>query len=701
MKNSCSLLHFLMLTLVFGCASMDLELNNWQKLPKEHYTIPPYARYLKEYKIAIDPGHGGNAHLPGYKRGPTGRREAVMNLNVARFLKEFLEKAGAEVFLTREDDRFVALQERVELAEEAGCDLMLSLHHNASNNPQTNYAAVFYHLTPDTSPISMDLARNIYFGLVDALHLPQVVDDGLLTDKIIYPAGFGLLRRSRIPAILLESSFYSHAQEEKRLSNLRYNRREAYGIFLGLARWVAGGVPSARKLSPATISDNKRPTIEYQLRDGISERGGRNLDRLLIFSQSVAARIDGQHVPVELSEDRSKVAFQPDTLLTNGIHTLQVDLQNLYKNHNFPRLDTLIISAPTDSIDFQVATPYVPADTLAQIPIRLALFDKDGELVWDSTRVELRATRGRVEPARPRLHAGRTTVYYRSGAEIGLAYVTAASGATEDTLLLSLTPTGQSWIVSGTVIDDSTLAPIAGATVTLNESISALTDENGTYFFANPTVGGQRLIVSKDGYEAAAQGVHIDSSRSQLLNFRLKAHLGGLLHNEVIILDAALGDTATGAIFSDSLNAAQANLQLVQQLAATLRRAGSHPVLVRDKDRWLSSRERIKQVNELPEGWYLKFGYEKWDSDSLFVQTTIYPANKTGEKIATHVLQAFSTRVGATGELRQNTEVPEVTYTNKTAVEVIVKCRQPLIRERDLKAIFAAIVDFRREEFDN
>jgi N-acetylmuramoyl-L-alanine amidase len=248
---------------------------------------------LANYKIALDPGHGGMSHLPGYKRGPSGKEEAVMNLNVAFFLKEFLEKAGAKVVMTRIDDRFVSLKERNEIAARAGCNFLISLHHNAAENPQTNYAAVFYHLHPDYSPASMDLARHIYFGLVEALRLPQVANDGLLTDKLIYPDGFGLLRTSEIPAVLLESSFFSNPAEEKRLTKLSYNRREAYGIFLGLARWAAGGIPSARLIQPNGIARDKQPEIIYEIFDGITERGGRGAKQLLIYAQSASLKIDG------------------------------------------------------------------------------------------------------------------------------------------------------------------------------------------------------------------------------------------------------------------------------------------------------------------------------------------------------------------------------------------------------------------------
>jgi len=107
--------------LLAGCGGTKLKLHDWTELPKAQYTMPPFAKNLAPFKIALDPGHGGMSHLPGYKRGPAGKEESVMNLNVALFLKEFLEKAGAKVVLTRVDDRFISLRERNEIASRAGC----------------------------------------------------------------------------------------------------------------------------------------------------------------------------------------------------------------------------------------------------------------------------------------------------------------------------------------------------------------------------------------------------------------------------------------------------------------------------------------------------------------------------------------------------------------------------------------------------
>jgi N-acetylmuramoyl-L-alanine amidase len=681
--------------LLFGCAGAKLKLHDWTDLPKAQYTIPPFARYLAPYKIALDPGHGGTSHLRNYKRGPTGKEEAVMNLNVAFFLKEFLEKAGVKVIMTRTDDRFVSLKERNEIAAAAGCDFLISLHHNASDNPQTNYAAVFYHLHPDYSPMSMDLARHIYFGLVEALRLPQVANDGLLTDKLIYPDGFGLLRTSAIPAVLLESSFFSNPAEEKRLTKLSYNRREAYGIFLGLARWAAGGVPSARLVQPSGISRDKQPEIVYEIFDGITERGGRGARQLLVYSPSVSLKIDGQAAPAQMDMRSRRLRFRPDSALSNGPHLLQADLQNLFKNHNLPRVDTIIVAAPTMAIHFEIPTNRLPADGVAMMPIRLKLADADSQPIWDGTTVRLQADRGRIAPAALQLKNSSAVAHYQVPTEIGPAHLVATADDHSDTLTLELAPAGESRVVSGVVVDDSTKVGLNAAAITIDDSLNATTDENGGFFMANLSPGAHRLAVTVRGYASESKIIVIDSSRSAVVPIRLQANLSGILHNETIILDAALGGDETGETFRNGLDAALANFELVQRLADTLRWAGANVVMVREDQNGMPIAERIEKVNKIPEGWYLKLTYRRWDTDSLLVQSTIYPANRVAEQIAAAINAAFSRLPRSRAVLLQNTAVPEVNLTNKTALEVMIKCRTPLTAARELPALLAGIVSYK------
>lgn len=698
MRKLCSHIMLAAFCLLLGCSgSRTLELHDWRSLPEAKYTIPPYAKYLSRFKIALDPGHGGLAHLPGYKRGPTGKREPIMNLQVGLFLQEFLQQAGAQVVMTRTGDYFVSLQDRVDIAAQENCDFLISLHHNAGEKPETNYASVFYHLHPDYSPFSLDLARHVYFELVSALRLPQVAEDGLLTDRLIYPAGFGLLRRATMPAILLETSFFSNPQEEQRLMDWRYNRREAYAIFLGLAKWAAGGIPEAHLQAPAGISRDKQPDVVYTLQDGIVERGGRSDGRLLIFSESASLKLNGQPVPTSVDLRKKELRFRPDSALANGPHTLQVRMQNLFKNHNFPRTDTLIIASPVDSATFQVPAHELPADGTALMPVAFTLFDADAQPVWDGTRVSLSASAGAITPNELTLTNSSGLAYYRAAKDTGQAKIYLQADAHRDTLSLRLIPPGTSWLLSGMVIDDSTETGIADVRIELGQMIGTTSDRNGGFFLLDPAAGQHALIFQRAGYTANRQIVTIDSARSQIVLARLKANLGRLLHGETIVIDAALGGAETGDRFAE-IDAAEANLQLAQALADTLRWAGVNTVLVRQSDSSIAVDDRITAVNAVPDGWYLKLLYRKSERDSVHVRLTGYPGNLTGEAIAKAIKESFEHWPLARGVVELNTGVPEVLRTNKTALEVLIVCRQPEIVQRDLPAIFRGIVMQKRAE---
>ena len=90
----------------------------------------PAEKYLKGWVIVLDPGHGGKADVEGYKRGPTGVREAEMNLRVAKLLRRLLEDAGVEVLLTREGETSAAADDRLKDTHKRRAEI-------ANNAPRT------------------------------------------------------------------------------------------------------------------------------------------------------------------------------------------------------------------------------------------------------------------------------------------------------------------------------------------------------------------------------------------------------------------------------------------------------------------------------------------------------------------------------------------------------------------------------------
>lgn len=291
---------------------------DWARQPAAEFPIPPYARHLKGVRIVLDPGHVGVKDPGnGWKRGPTGLREPEVNLRVANYLKEFLDAVGAEVTLTRERDNGLEISEaedlaaRAEVANKLRADLLLSIHHNAGP-PEANYTTVFYHGSADHSPASVAAGRFVLAGLNDALRLDKQLENGLVSDLNIYKTdGFGVLRAAQVPAVLSEASFHTHPAEEQRLRDPLYNRREAYGLFLGLARWAQAGLPRVTLAEPADGRLQRGKSIVVTFDDGLSGRGGFGAAAGKVWTESLVVKVNGQPAKYTVNWPKREIRITP------------------------------------------------------------------------------------------------------------------------------------------------------------------------------------------------------------------------------------------------------------------------------------------------------------------------------------------------------------------------------------------------------
>lgn len=199
---------------------------------------------LQGRTIVVDAGHGGTAETDSYRVGPGGEREEWINLRVAALLRDLLEERGARVIMTRESDVEVGLRERAELALEAEADAFVSIHHNATADPEVNFPIIYYHAYASQNRAGVELARHV------ARRLNQKLFDGdadptVASDHVIFArSGTAVLRHSYgIPGIIGEASFFTNPDEERRLRDPEHNRREAEAYVLALEDFFAGGVP--------------------------------------------------------------------------------------------------------------------------------------------------------------------------------------------------------------------------------------------------------------------------------------------------------------------------------------------------------------------------------------------------------------------------------------------------------------------------
>jgi N-acetylmuramoyl-L-alanine amidase len=199
---------------------------------------------LRGRTICIDPGHGGTAETDTYRVGPTGEREEWINLRVALMLRDILEQKGAKVLMTRTEDVAVELQARATLAVENGAEVFLSIHHNATADPEANFPVIYFHGNASENRAGVALARFVGAAIADALFEGQT-EVSLVSDHAIFPtAGASVLRHSYgIPGVIGEASFFTNPEEERRLRGEEYNRREAEAYVAALTEFFSHPIP--------------------------------------------------------------------------------------------------------------------------------------------------------------------------------------------------------------------------------------------------------------------------------------------------------------------------------------------------------------------------------------------------------------------------------------------------------------------------
>ena len=659
----------------------ELEaLNEWHKLPQANFAIPPYARYLEGIKICLDPGHGGQAHLLNYKRGPTGFREAAANLRVALHLRDFLKEAGAIVFMTRTDDSFVSITDRSKLANKNAVDFFISLHHNWFSDPETNYTSTWYHQDADDSRASLDLARYVQQSVADALRLPQFTPTGLYSDRLVIPSGFGVLRQTKRPAILVEASFYSNPEEEQRLKKETYNKREAYGYFIGIARYVAAGFPKGVLVTPSPESsiETKKPRIEIRVADGLHERGAWMLKRQQIFSDSIRVKLDGVIVPHQYLRAEDLIVITPPKPLSNGVHFVETSLVNYYGNHNLPSEQWFKVVPPAAKLKLRAWTKTLPPDGASYVGITATALDKNGLPIADDEPIHAQTSLGRLAQTESLSQNGEARFYLHTDAaqpQRGRAQVKIAYKDKSETITIRFEKI-RGGIVQGSVHDVSGNT-ISDAAVQLvrKSNRTTTTNPDGHFFFENVSPGDATLNVSKAGYYNLRLETNATANSAQVLHPQLHPIADGTLIGKVFVLDARYGGAERGTPVTNSVAPADLNLAVVKSLTEMLELAGASVYLVRENDEKIPVSKRVKITNAVKhDGYYLRIDHTAWVKGEPSVIATGYPGNQVAENYLKAILDGFNMALFQTPiETYGDEESPEIRSTNKIALALEIR----------------------------
>ncbi len=169
---------------------------------------PALALALLGKTIVIDAGHGG--FDPGAV-GVSGLLEKDVNLAISQRVAALLRQVGATVVETRTEDEALAetkradMYRRVEIAEECGAELFITIQANSIPQQQYRGAQVLQNTTRQAKSI-----ENIY-----------------------------VVNKLAVPSIVVECGFLSNAEEEALLADSRYQQLTAYAIFLGIVSYYS------------------------------------------------------------------------------------------------------------------------------------------------------------------------------------------------------------------------------------------------------------------------------------------------------------------------------------------------------------------------------------------------------------------------------------------------------------------------------
>ena len=240
--------------------------------------------HIEPIRVTIDPGHGGR------QPGTIGKYKLVEKdivLDIAkRLAKSINAHEGYRAYLTRDDDRFLSLERRTEIAREQGADAFVSIHCNSVKSSSARGAEVFFlspsgarakasKLLSDKKAAAEELgldepqSDDVLHMILDVNQQSMMLKSSLLAEAIIKSMhttdipvrrgikqkGYGVLKTVTMPSVLVETGFISNPRDAKIL-------RTASGR-QGVSEAVSAGIISFFKQSPPLRGQEKKVRVHH------------------------------------------------------------------------------------------------------------------------------------------------------------------------------------------------------------------------------------------------------------------------------------------------------------------------------------------------------------------------------------------------------------------------------------------------------
>ncbi len=182
---------------------------------------------LGNFTVVIDAGHGG--WDPG-KTGKNGLNEKDINLDIAQKTADFLEEAGADVYITRTSDSALGenkrsdMKKRIDIIENSKADIMISIHQNSYPSEKAKGAQVFYFRKSENGHLLADCIQKSLIQCLDEKNTRTAKENN----------NYYVLKNTDIPSVIIECGFLSNPEEERLLNTEEYRLKTAWAIFDGI-----------------------------------------------------------------------------------------------------------------------------------------------------------------------------------------------------------------------------------------------------------------------------------------------------------------------------------------------------------------------------------------------------------------------------------------------------------------------------------
>ena len=174
------------------------------------------------------PDTAGGAGGPWRSLPPTAMEKEI-NLAVVLKMRELLENQDIRVVLTREQDMFMKLEERVQVANGEKADLFVSIHCNYYEKDSSIYGLECYY------------CKGAEEGKYYAERILDTIEkSGEIVSRNAKPSGYYILKNTTVPAVLVEVGYLSNYNERNQLTSGEYQGKLAQGLVEGILEGLEG-----------------------------------------------------------------------------------------------------------------------------------------------------------------------------------------------------------------------------------------------------------------------------------------------------------------------------------------------------------------------------------------------------------------------------------------------------------------------------